>query len=98
MGGIGPTAVPSTGSGQEQQFALKWNDFHTSILTSFRHLRDEEDFIDVTIACDGCSFMAHKVVLSACSPYFRSLLKVSVSRSWYFLFFLFIVRPLVNYL
>lgn len=61
----------------EQQYSLRWNDFHTSILSSFRHLRDEEDFVDVTLACDGCSFTAHKVVLSACSPYFRSLLKVS---------------------
>lgn len=74
MGGIGPAG--SVG-GPEQQFALKWNDFHTSILSSFRHLKDEEDFIDVTIACDGCSFTAHKVVLSACSPYFRSLLKAN---------------------
>ena len=75
MGGIGPTAP--VGNGPEQQFALKWNDYHTSILTSFRHLKDQQDFIDVTIACDGTSFTAHKVVLSACSPYFRSLLKVS---------------------
>jgi hypothetical protein len=41
-------------------------------------LRDEEDFVDVTLACDNNrSFTAHKVVLSACSPYFRKLLKVS---------------------
>jgi BTB/POZ domain. len=69
MGGVG-TPV-------DQQFALRWNDFQTSILSSFRHLRDEEDFVDVTLACDGCSFTAHKVVLSACSPYFKTLLKVS---------------------
>ncbi|CAH1961784.1 unnamed protein product [Acanthoscelides obtectus] len=61
----------------EQQYSLRWNDFHSSILSSFRHLRDAEDFVDVTLACDGCSFTAHKVVLSACSPYFRSLLKAN---------------------
>ncbi|XP_063903500.1 protein abrupt-like isoform X3 [Zophobas morio] len=61
----------------EQQYSLRWNDFHSSILSSFRHLRDEEDFVDVTLACDGCSFTAHKVVLSACSPYFRRLLKAN---------------------
>lgn len=33
--------------------------------------------MDVTLACDGCSFTAHKVVLSACSPYFRRLLKAN---------------------
>ena len=62
----------------EQPFVLKWNDYHTSILNSFKVLRDQEDFIDVTIACGTKSFMAHKVVLSACSPYFHSMLKVSV--------------------
>jgi hypothetical protein len=40
-------------------------------------LRDVEDFVDVTLACDGKSFTAHKMVLSACSPYFRHLLKVN---------------------
>ena len=59
----------------EQQYSLRWNDFHASILSSFRHLRDEQDFVDVTIAVDGGSFSAHKVVLSACSPYFKYLLK-----------------------
>jgi hypothetical protein len=66
--------------GSEQQYSLRWNDYHVSILSSFRHLRDEEDFVDVTLACDGCSFSAHKVVLSACSPYFRRLLKVRFSK------------------
>ncbi|GAB0096343.1 Protein abrupt [Sergentomyia squamirostris] len=61
----------------EQQYSLKWNDFQSSILSSFRHLRDEEDFVDVTLACDRKSFTAHKVVLSACSPYFRKLLKAN---------------------
>lgn len=64
-------------SPSEQQYSLKWNDFQTSILSSFRHLRDEEDFVDVTLACDKRSFTAHKVVLSACSPYFRKLLKAN---------------------
>ncbi|ALC39307.1 lolal [Drosophila busckii] len=62
---------------QQQHYALKWNDFQSSILNSFRHLRDEEDFVDVTLACDERSFTAHKVVLSACSPYFRKLLKAN---------------------
>lgn len=61
---------------QEQLYSLRWHDFQTSILSSFRHLRDVEDFVDVTLACDGKSFTAHKMVLSACSPYFRQLLKV----------------------
>ncbi|XP_055386406.1 protein abrupt isoform X4 [Condylostylus longicornis] len=68
---------PVSPAPSEQQYALKWNDFQTSILSSFRHLRDEEDFVDVTLACDQRSYRAHKVVLSACSPYFRKLLKAN---------------------
>lgn len=63
----------------DQLYSVRWNEFHTSIITSFRHLLDQEDFVDVTIACDGKKFTAHKVVLSACSPYFRSLLKVNIT-------------------
>ncbi|VVC44825.1 BTB/POZ domain,Zinc finger C2H2-type,SKP1/BTB/POZ domain [Cinara cedri] len=65
------------GMDTDQLYSVRWNEFHASIITSFRHLLDQEDFIDVTIACDGHSFTAHKVVLSACSPYFRSLLKAN---------------------
>jgi len=52
---------PVSPTPSEQQYSLKWNDFQTSILSSFRHLRDEEDFVDVTLACDRRSFTAHKV-------------------------------------
>ena len=43
---------------------------------SSRSLKEEEDFIDVTLSCEERQYSAHKVVLSACSPYFRKLLKV----------------------
>lgn len=50
-----------------------------------RELREQEEFVDVTLACEGQQVAAHKVVLSACSPYFRSLLKVSLLNSRLFL-------------
>lgn len=50
-------------------------------VTFSRELREQEEFVDVTLACEGQQVAAHKVVLSACSPYFRSLLKVSVMNS-----------------
>ena len=55
----------------QQQFCLRWNDFQTNMVASFKHLRDEKSFTDVTIACDGQSTKAHKMILSACSPYFK---------------------------
>ncbi|MCL4122270.1 UNVERIFIED_CONTAM: hypothetical protein GTU68_066258 [Idotea baltica] len=61
--------------GADQQFCLRWNNFHTNITSAFESLRDDEDFVDITLACEGRQVKAHKMVLSACSPYFRSLLK-----------------------
>lgn len=38
-------------------------------------LRTEEYLVDVTLCCEGHKFRAHKVILSACSPYFRNVFK-----------------------
>ena len=58
-----------------EKFCLRWNDFETNISTAFRELREDKDFFDVTLACDDQQIQAHKVILSACSPFFRSVLK-----------------------
>jgi len=62
-------------AGQGEKFCLRWNDFEKNISSSFRELRDDKDFFDVTLACDDNQLQAHKVILSACSPFFRSVLK-----------------------
>merc|ERR1712002_663752 len=36
---------------------------------------EDGDFFDVTLACDGNQLEAHKVILSACSPFFRGVLR-----------------------
>merc|ERR1712202_54678 len=59
-----------------EKFCLKWNQFQENVSHSFRELRDNNDFFDVTLACeDDQQIEAHKVVLSACSPFFRNILK-----------------------
>ena len=62
-------------SGDDQQFCLRWNDFQTNMVASFKHLRDEKSFCDVTIATEGQHTKAHKMILCACSPYFKNLLE-----------------------
>merc|ERR1712129_131251 len=42
---------------------------------SFQELRIAEELFDVTLACEDETMEAHKVVLSACSPFFRSVFK-----------------------
>ena len=52
---------------------IRWNNFQ--VKSTFQELREEKDFMDVTISCDGEQVKAHKVILSACSVTFRNLLK-----------------------
>jgi len=59
----------------DEQFCLRWNDFQQCIKSTFQDLRDDKDFLDVTVSCDGEQVKAHKVILSACSVTFRNLLK-----------------------
>jgi len=62
--------------GSSDNFCLRWNDFESNISTSFRELREDSEFLDVTLCCDnGVDVVqAHKVILAACSPLFRKIL------------------------
>ena len=62
-------SIPRMGS--SEKFCLRWNDFATNVSGTFRELREEEDFFDITLACEDDQIKAHKVILSACSPFFR---------------------------
>ncbi|XP_023222358.1 longitudinals lacking protein, isoforms H/M/V-like isoform X2 [Centruroides sculpturatus] len=56
-----------------QQFQLKWNNHQSNMVTVFDQLLSSEALVDVTLACEGLSLKAHKIVLSACSPFFQNL-------------------------
>jgi hypothetical protein len=58
-----------------EKFCLRWNDFESNISNAFKELRDDKDFFDVTLACDDEQIQAHKVILGACSPFFRNILR-----------------------
>ena len=59
-----------------EKFCLKWNDFKENVSSSFALLRDDTDFTDVTLVCeDGQQVEAHKVILSAASPFFQIIFK-----------------------
>ena len=58
-------------NGVGQEFCLKWNNHTTTILSVMDTLLEEESLVDVTLSADGQFIRAHRVILSACSPYFR---------------------------
>ena len=61
-----------------EKFCLKWNDFQSTVSQSFSILRKEEDFFDVTLVTDDeIQMSAHKLVLSACSSFFKNILKTN---------------------
>ena len=58
------------------KFCLKWSQFAENITQSYKELREESTFFDVTLACDDdFQIEAHKVVLSASSTFFKHVLK-----------------------
>ncbi|XP_053596381.1 protein bric-a-brac 2 isoform X6 [Microplitis demolitor] len=61
--------------GSSQQFSLRWNNYLKHITCAFDTLRTDEDLVDVTLSCEGKRIRAHKMLLSACSTYFRDLFK-----------------------
>ena len=59
-----------------EKFCLKWNDFETNVSKSFGLLRNEDYLHYVTLVCDdNQQVSAHKLVLSACSEFFKSIFK-----------------------
>ena len=60
---------------ENEKLCLKWNDFQETVRKSFGEFRSDNDFTDVTLACEDQSIKAHKLILSACSPFFKKLLK-----------------------
>ncbi|XP_030760952.1 zinc finger protein 629-like [Sitophilus oryzae] len=58
-----------------EHYCLRWNNHQANLLGVCAQLLRDERLVDVTLACadEGRCIRAHKVVLSACSAYFRAL-------------------------
>merc|ERR1711909_242722 len=56
---------------------LNWDkhEQNASYRHNLRNIWESQDFLDVTLACDDDQINAHKVVLSAASPFFRNILR-----------------------
>ena len=59
-----------------EKFSLKWNDFQSNVSNSFSLLRNEDYLHDITsVTDDHEQIAAHKLVLSACSEYFKNIFR-----------------------
>lgn len=60
-------------SSTSEEYTLTWNDYGKNISISFNEILDQKELIDVTLVADGYLFNAHRLILSAVSPYFRQM-------------------------
>lgn len=63
------------GQNSDGLFYLKCNNFNKILSSQYELLRDEKTLTDITFVCEGRRIEAHKLVLYACSPYFKSLIE-----------------------
>ncbi|EEB17487.1 zinc finger protein, putative [Pediculus humanus corporis] len=59
----------------DSQFCVKWSNHHGTLISVLETLFNDEMYVDCTLAAEGQEISAHKVVLSACSPFLNKLLK-----------------------
>ena len=62
--------------GSHGNYCLEWQDFQSSLSSTLNTLRSEPEnsLCDVTlISDDEKNFSAHKVILSACSTFFKNV-------------------------
>lgn len=57
------------------------------VSTQYELLRDAKSLTDVTFICDGRRIEAHKLVLYACSPYFKGLIEDDLNSKHLVFFF-----------
>lgn len=58
---------------EQEHYSLRWNNHQNHILRAFDTLLQSKTLVDVTLVCSDTSIFAHKVVLSACSPFFERI-------------------------
>jgi len=54
---------------------LDWSSYKLTVTKNLKTLIQDQQFVDVTLHCEGKSLKAHKLYLSACSNYFKNILK-----------------------
>ncbi|CAB4068519.1 unnamed protein product [Lepeophtheirus salmonis] len=60
--------------GPLERLCLRWNEYESDFKQGLLDLRQNEELFDVMLISASKSIKAHKVILSVCSPKFRSII------------------------
>lgn len=77
------------------KYSLGWDGHGANFSNAFNEILRDDELVDVTLVADGHLFHAHRLVLSALSPYFRKMFKQmptnqqAFGKSYFFLFLFF---------
>ncbi|KAK2711668.1 longitudinals lacking protein, isoforms A/B/D/L-like isoform X6 [Artemia franciscana] len=64
-----------------QEFCLKWNNHHITLVSVLDRLLSSETLVDATLVAEGKSIRVHRVVLAACSTYFQDIVDLHQDKS-----------------
>lgn len=69
------TKIEDSENSNDEMLALQWSNHLPAFGAAMSKLRSDETFCDVTlVSAQGEQFLAHKVVVSACSQHLQSML------------------------
>lgn len=57
----------------KDEYALSWHKYAGNLTINFKNLLQQQKLVDVTLVADGHLFSAHRLILSALSPYFQRM-------------------------
>ncbi|RWS02859.1 protein tramtrack: beta isoform-like protein [Dinothrombium tinctorium] len=72
----------SSPSNEAQAYCLRRNNHSLDMVEELDKMYKEETMVDVTLSCDEGSIRAHRMVLSASSPYFRTVFAKLITHSF----------------
>ena len=61
-------------------FCLRLDEFERTTKIPCQEIQIEIDFCDVTLTCEDKQMKAHEVIVSACSPVLKNILKLNQNK------------------